>query len=112
VSNKNSMKFRMESHEGTWFIVDPDNADGRVQIDQALVDATHISQHEVEGYILAVHGLDFEVAKRLDRPTLNQLGVAANLRSVPPPPFKGSGLRRVRLEPGGRVAYEPSAGRT
>lgn len=104
--SKNSMKFRIEWQERAWFIVDPDNADGRVEIDQAVVDATLVDKQDrtVEGYILAVHGIDFEVAKHLDRPTLNQLGIAANLRSITPPPRAASGLRRVRLEAGGRIS--------
>jgi hypothetical protein len=105
--SKNSLKFRIEWQEGAWFIVDPDNADVRVQIDQAVVDATHYSTKErfVEGHILAIHGLDFEIAQRLDRATLNHLGVAANLRQLPAPPRPGSGMRRVRLEAGGRINF-------
>jgi hypothetical protein len=100
------MKFRMETVDQRWFIVDPKDASVRVSIDQAVVDATHVSRDKktVEGYILAVHGLDFEVAQLLDRTVLNQLGVAANLRSLPPPPRRSSGLSRVRLVEGGRVS--------
>lgn len=100
------MKFRIEWQGSSWFIVDQSNADVRVQVDQLLVDATHIStdKRAVEGYILASHGLSFEIADVLDRPVLNQLGVASNLRSLPPPPRYGSGVRRVRLLDTGRVA--------
>lgn len=105
--SKNSMKFRVEWQDGAWFIVDPDNANERVRIDQAVVDATHFSTEErfAEGYILSVQGLDFEVASRLDRPTLSQLGVGAQLRARPPTPRRGSGVRRVRLEADGRLNF-------
>jgi hypothetical protein len=113
MSGKNSLKFRIERLNGQWNIVDPQNANVRVPIDQALVDVTYVStdNRAVEGYILSVHGLDFEIAKTLDRPILNQLGVAANLRSLPPPPRRDSGMRRVRLEAAGSVVYESGAGR-
>jgi hypothetical protein len=103
---KNSMKFRVEWQGDAWFIVDPDNADIRVQIDQAVIDATVYSTKGrfVEGYILSVHGLDFDVARLLDRAALNQLGVAAQLRNMPPAPARP--MRRVRLEAGGRINFQ------
>lgn len=89
-----------------WFVVDTTDSSAKVRVDQLVVDATYVSQDNavVEGYILAAHGIDFEIASRLDRPILNQLGLAANLRSVPPPPRRGSGLSRVRLLESGRIA--------
>lgn len=101
MSTKNNLRFRLEWQERAWFIVDPDNEEDNVQIDQAVVDTTYIGRGAVEGFILAVHGLDQDVASNLSRATLNELGVGANLRSMPPP---RAGLRRVRLEQGGRIA--------
>lgn len=98
------MKFRIEYQGTSWFIVDQTTPGVRVRIDQALVDASYIApdRSAVEGYILSVHGLDFDVASVLDRHVLNQLGVAANLRSIPPPP-RGAN-QRVRLMDTGRIA--------
>ena len=91
-------KFRLEWHQTSWFVVDPDNESAKVAIDSAIVDVVKAKPGCVIGYLVSVQGLDLEIAQHLSRPALMALGVGANVRRVLPAP---KGMERVQLAQGG-----------
>ena len=86
----NNVKVRIEAHDGSWYFVD--NNSHKIKFDQAVVDATHVSEKFVEGYVVAVHGVEQEIAQYLDSKTLHTLGVGSVHRLG-----HGPTIRRVRL---------------
>lgn len=74
-----TQKFRIEFTNGQWSILDPDNVNNRIPIDTAVVDVTFLHPNLVEGYIVSVHGLDFELAQHLSAQTLRDLGAGGPL---------------------------------
>lgn len=87
--------------QGSWAFFDPSNPSNRVRLDQALIDATHITATRVEGYVRSVHGIDQEVTNHLDSGTRTNLGIAAAHRLG-----RVGTLHRVRLMPDGAVERE------
>lgn len=101
---KNAIKFRIEKRSAGWVIVDPDNVNNNVPFDQAIVDATHVQEDAVEGFIVAIHGLSNGVADLCDGELLRALGVGAQLSSQKPVAnIRASGMSRVRLMPDGTI---------
>ena len=91
--------FRIEYYNGSWMVSEKDRPDTKVPVDSAIVDTLKAKPGYVEGYIVAVHGLDLELAQHLDPATLHTLGVAAQIRRNPPP---HRGLVRIQLMPDGQ----------
>ena len=78
---------RVERSNNTWLITDPDDPRaGKVSVDAAVVAVTTQGKGWVQGYVLAVHGLDFEAAKDFRQGALNALGVASQVKGFAPPP--------------------------
>lgn len=69
-------KVRAEYTQGSWAFVDQTNPSVRVRFDQALIDATLITHHRIEGYVKSVHGIDGEIAQYLDSRVKGELGIA------------------------------------
>lgn len=80
------LKFRIEFLNSRWYIVDPDNASNHVPIDTALMDVTFFRPGVVEGYVVAVHGLDMEIASTLDVQVLRALGATGPTHQRAPGP--------------------------
>lgn len=95
-----TQKFRIEFRDSQWSVLDPDNVNQRIPIDTAVIDITFQGVHAVEGYIVAVHGLDQEISKYLSPASLRDLGVGAQLRRAP-----FSKTRRGQLTPDGGVEW-------
>jgi hypothetical protein len=95
------LKFTLTWHGNQWYVQDPHNVNLRVPIDTAVVDVTYQGDKFVEGYIVAVHGLDQEIAQHLSKASLQALGVGAQLRRNP-----AKKVRRGQLAPGGRVDWK------
>lgn len=92
-------KLTLEWSHGKWFVLDPAGG-GRVPIDTAIVDVTYCQPGLVEGFIVAVHGLDLEIAQHMSRETQQALGVGAQLRRSPL-----AKTRRGQLTADGRVDW-------
>lgn len=88
--------FQIEWHQTSWFVLDPVNESVKVPIDSAVVDAVKARPGCVTGYIRAVHGLDMEIAKKMNRTDLMNLGV----QTLRMPPASRS-YERIQLEAGG-----------
>ena len=53
---------KVEWHEGAWNIKHPGASDAAsIKVDSAVVNAIKVGNNFVEGYIVAVHGLDQSV---------------------------------------------------
>lgn len=101
---KNSLKFRIEVRGQAWAVVDQSNPAISFPFDQAVVDATLITETAVEGYITSIHGLSQELADLCDGPLLHALGVGAQLRSQQPVRcVRALGRTRVRLVAHGEI---------
>jgi hypothetical protein len=107
---KNNKEFRITWQQGVWVITDPSSPHSQeIQVDSAVVTATRRAAGWVEGFIVAVHGLDLEVAARLDRQTLSSLGVGSHLRANAGPPTRRT-PGRVYLMPDGQMQGARDAG--
>lgn len=84
-------------------ITDPLRAgDPGIKVDGAVVNATHIGDEFVDGHIISVHGLDWEVAQHLSRQQLSLLGVGNHLRPKSVTKIPGT-AGRVALMHDGRI---------
>lgn len=84
-------------------ITDPTIAgDPGIKVDGAILNATHIGEGVVDGHIISVHGLDFEVARHLSRQQLSLLGVGNHLRPKSVTKIPGT-LGRVALMHDGHI---------
>lgn len=83
MSQNTQTLFTLEWNANQWYVLDPDNANLKVPIDTALVDVISLRHGRVLGYIVAVHGLDLEWARHMDKRTLADLGVGAQTRRAP-----------------------------
>jgi hypothetical protein len=92
---------RIERAGNKWFVCDPRDRSTGVKVDAASVAAIKTYATAVEGYILAVHGLDHEVCKGFDQRLFNALGVASHLKNFVPP--AGQKFRRVQLTVEGEI---------
>jgi hypothetical protein len=100
---KTNQKFKIEWRAGSWIILDPFNpGTAGIKIDGAVVNATARGDNFVEGHIVAVHGIDMEIAQHLGRHELASLGIGAHLRAHAVPAAQRS-LGKLHLMPGGRV---------
>ncbi len=95
-------KFAIEYVQGAWHVKLPDQEGNGIRIDQAVVDASFISKDFVEGRIRAVHGLDFELASRMNMAELASLGVRAVSQLSPKDP-RYRNQRLVRLMEDGSI---------
>lgn len=92
---------KIEWHSGAWNIRNPGASDAAsIKVDSAVVNATKVGNSFVEGYIVAVHGLDQNIAEHLDPYQLKSLGVGAQYRARP---AGQAGTRRVSLLVDGRI---------
>ena len=94
---------RLSWNNENWVITDPLRAgDPGIKVDGAVVSATHIGDGFVDGHIVSVHGLDWEVAQHLSRQQLSLLGVGNHLRPKSVTKIPGT-TGRVSLGPAGLV---------
>ena len=102
-----NQKFRLSFISNQWGVCSRDGSP-RIPVDTAIVDVTYQSPNHIEGYIVAVHGLDQEVAKYLDSQTLRDLGVGAQVRRAP-----RLKTRRAQLNADGSVewTFPPKGGK-
>lgn len=85
MTSKNKKQFRIEWHDNVWVITDRQQSKASgIKVDGAVVSATQRGDAYVEGYIVAVHGLNLENAQGLDRFQLAELGVGGHLRGNSP----------------------------
>lgn len=96
-----SQQVKVEWHSGAWNIYHPGapHATG-IKVDSAVVNATRVGNNFVEGYIVAVHGLDQSIAERLETSQLRSLGIGAQYRARP---AGQAGTRRVSLNADGQI---------
>ncbi len=86
---------KIERQDGAWCIKQPGSTHtASIKVDSAVVNATKVGNSFVEGYIVAVHGLDQDIAEHLDPLQLKALGVGAQYRARP---AGQRGTRRVSL---------------
>lgn len=97
------LEIRADWNGVSWVIRDIGNPrGGGLRVEALVMRATRTGEGFAQGYIVAVHGLDQEVARELDNASLKLLGVGAHLRpqSVAP---KGAKTRRVNLTLNGKI---------
>ena len=97
------LEVRADWNGAAWTIKDIDDPQGNgIQVEALLMRATRTGKGFAEGYIVAVHGLDQEIAGRLDNQSLKLLGVGAQFRTQTASP-KGVYARRVNLTSEGKI---------
>ena len=87
---------RAEYRQGNWAIVDPDTPHNTIRVDQILMDVDASGDGFAIGTVLAVHGLDQEIANTMSPRMLRALGVGFPNRIGRTP----RGARRVRCMAG------------
>lgn len=107
---KQNQKLKIEWQGNSWVVKDPlSPKTAGIKIDGAVVNVTARGERFVEGYIVAVHGLDLGVAQHLDPSQLAALGVGAHLRAHAVAETRWAAQTRrsfgkVSLMPGGRIS--------
>jgi len=97
------LEIRASWNGSAWVIRDIGNPCGDgLRVEALVMRATRTGEGFAQGYIVAVHGLDQEVAGGLDNASLRLLGVGAHLRTQSVAP-KGAKTRRVNLTPDGKI---------
>ena len=71
-------------------------------VDALVMRATRTGKGFAEGFIIAVHGLDQEIAGKLDNASLKLLGVGSQFRGQSISP-KGVKAARMNLNADGRI---------
>ena len=82
----------------SWAFVDPANPTYRLEVEQALIDATLIRHGLVEGLVKSVYGVDMDKIQFLSSRTKHDLGITATHRLG-----RSGTLHRVRLNCDGTV---------
>lgn len=73
-----------------------------IRVDALVMRATRSGKGFAQGYIVSIHGLDQEVASRLNNAQLKTLGVGAQFRSQAVAP-RWAKTKRVNLTAAGAV---------
>lgn len=84
MTSKHKKQFRIQWQRGAWAITERQGHAPAIRVDGAVVSATQRGDGFVEGYIVALHGLNLEDAQGLDRFQLADLGVGGHLRGNTP----------------------------
>ena len=101
---KHIAKLRAEFSAGSWEFVDPAPHGKRVRFDQAIMDATHLGEGFVVGYVKAVHGIDMDIVQWMNNQQREVMGITNS------PRFGISAFDRVRLLEGGVVERVATCG--
>jgi hypothetical protein len=97
------LEVRADWNGTAWIVRDVDAMGGLgVRAEALVMRATRTGKDFAQGFIGAVHGLDWEVAGYLDNTGLRLLGVGAQFRGQTASP-RGVSTRRVNLTQDGKV---------
>lgn len=97
------LEVRADWNGTAWIIKDVDDMRGAgIKVEALVMRATRTGKDFAQGFIVAVHGLDQEIAGYLDNASLKLLGVGAQFRGQAISP-RGVKTRRVNLTQNGKI---------